>query len=220
MTQRPHYASEAPDKLSELATKVHDLMVQMLLVDRGDPGLEDDLAWASGVAEEIRARLERHGKSHHVRLGAEGDPEDARPYYVRGALVGPHHPMYLPAEFETEGEVTRGRVQFDLLWEGPPGCVHGGYVAYFFDCAMGHHNMIRAIPGMTGTLTIRYRRPTPLYTELNFEVRTTHESGRKILDEGVLRSGDDIVAEAEGLFVMPKDFAANVAKALRGQESG
>jgi len=208
---------EAPDKLSELAAKVHELMVQMLLVDEGDPGLEDDLQWATGVAEEVRRRLERHGKSHQVQLGREGDPEDGRPYYVRGALVGPHHPMYLPAEFESDGEVTRGRVNFDLLWEGPPGCVHGGYVAYFFDCAMGHHNMVRNIPGMTGTLTIRYRRPTPLYTDLDFEVHTEHASGRKILDRGVLRAGGETVAEAEGLFVVPRDFAANVAKALGGR---
>ena len=95
--------------------------------------------------------------------------------------------------------------------------MHGGYVAYFFDGAMGHHNMVRNIPGMTGTLTIRYRRPTPLYTDLDFEVRTEHASGRKIVDRGLLRAGNEILAEAEGLFVIPKDFAANVAKALRGK---
>jgi acyl-coenzyme A thioesterase PaaI-like protein len=95
--------------------------------------------------------------------------------------------------------------------------VHGGYVAHLFDQILGQHNLYSQIPAMTGTLSVRYRRPTPLYTDLDFEVHTEHASGRKILARGVLRSGDEIVAEAEGLFVMPRDFAANVAKALRGQ---
>ena len=54
-------------------------------------------------------------------------------------------------------------MNLDLVWEGPPGHVHGGYVAYLYDCVMGHHNIAVGVPGMTGTLRVRFRRPTPLY---------------------------------------------------------
>ncbi len=210
MSERPTFAREAPDKLTELATGVHAVMEAMLLTDGGDPGLDDDLDWAIARTREISARLARHTKGHELLLGVEGDAEGGRPYYVRGALVGAHHPMRLPIEIETRDDVTRGTVHFDLIWEGPPGCVHGGYIAYLYDCIMGHHNMVVGIQGMTGMLTVRYRRPTPLYTDLEFEVRTGRTSGRKIIDDGVVRAGGEVVSEAQGLFIVPRDFVENI----------
>ncbi len=212
MSERPTFAREAPDKLTELATGVHAVMEAMLLSDEGDPGLEDDLDWAIARTREISARLARHTKGHELLLGVEGDAEGGRPYYVRGALVGAHHPMRLPIEIETRDDVTRGTVHFDLIWEGPPGCVHGGYIAYLYDCIMGHHNQMVGVPGMTGTLEVRYRRPAPLYADLRFEVRTSRTSGRKILDEATLWLGDELVSEATGLFIVPKDFVSNLRR--------
>jgi hypothetical protein len=75
---------------------------------------------------------------------------------------------------------------------------------------MGHHNMVVGIRGMTGTLSVRYRRPTPLYTDLEFEVRTVRTSGRKIVDEGVVRANGEVVSEAQGLFIVPRDFVENI----------
>ena len=54
---------------------------------------------------------------------------------------------------------------------------------------------------MTGTLTIRYRRPTPLHTELRFEGVCERSEGRKIYTSGQLFAGETLCAEAEGLFI-------------------
>jgi acyl-CoA thioesterase FadM len=54
---------------------------------------------------------------------------------------------------------------------------------------------------MTGTLTIRYRKPTPLDTELRFEAAVQRVEGRKIFAEGRLYAGDVLTAEAEGIFI-------------------
>ncbi len=47
-------------------------------------------------------------------------------------------------------------------YEGPPTCVHGGVIAELFDELLGISNILAGPGAMTGTLTIRYRRPTPL----------------------------------------------------------
>jgi hypothetical protein len=60
-----------------------------------------------------------------------------------------------------DGGVTRGRVRFGVTFEGPPGCVHGGFVSHFFDQILGQHNLRAGIPAMTAQLAVRYRRATP-----------------------------------------------------------
>jgi acyl-CoA thioesterase FadM len=54
---------------------------------------------------------------------------------------------------------------------------------------------------MTGTLTIRYRRPTPLHTDLRFEGYLDRTEGRKKFTRGYLYAGEELTAEAEGIFI-------------------
>jgi acyl-coenzyme A thioesterase PaaI-like protein len=208
-TERLPYAQAAPDLLEQLAQSVHRLTARMLVVAVGEPGLDEDLQHAVREVDRLVERLERHARGTELALGDVASSQ-ARPYYVRGALVGPHHPMAPPLEIETRDGVTRGTATLDVVWEGPPGCVHGGYVAYLYDCIMGHHNVVTGLPGMTGTLQVRYRRPTPLYRELHFEARTVRQSGRKIVTEAWIKDGERSLSEASGLFILPKDFLANL----------
>ncbi len=48
---------------------------------------------------------------------------------------------------------------------------------------------------------MRYRKPTPLHTELLFEGRTDRKDGRRIIAKGTLDAGGEVTAEAEGIFV-------------------
>ena len=54
---------------------------------------------------------------------------------------------------------------------------------------------------MTGTLTIKYRRPTPLLKELVFDARVDRVEGRKIFTRGTVSCEGVMTAEAEGLFI-------------------
>lgn len=54
---------------------------------------------------------------------------------------------------------------------------------------------------MTGTLTIRYESPTPLYTELRYEGRLVGVERRKIFVEGTCYAGDRLTATAKGIFI-------------------
>ena len=97
--------------------------------------------------------------------------------------------------------MVHGTVRFGSAYEGPPGAVHGGYVACAFDELLGLTQSIGGAPGMTGTLTIKYRQPTPLHTDLRFEGHLDRTEGRKKYTHGYLYAGDMLTAEAEGLFI-------------------
>ena len=144
------------------------------------------------------------------RLGPE--PRTQRPYYLSGVITGAHHPLRPDLEIGHEAGVTRGSVTFGVTFEGPPGCVHGGFVAHFFDQILGQHNLWAGIPAMTASLTVRYRRGTPILRTLGFEV--THEIApgaasetRKVITRSALVADGTLFSEAEGFFVVPKSAA-------------
>ncbi len=68
-----------------------------------------------------------------------------------------------------EGDKAYGTVNCGYAYEGPPGHIHGGHVAAIFDQFLGMAQLVGKNPGMTGTLTMRYLRPTPLNTDLDLE---------------------------------------------------
>ena len=112
-----------------------------------------------------------------------------------------------------DGEL-RGTAFFDYQYEGPPTCVHGGVIAMVFDEMLGAANIMAGSPAMTGTLTIRYRKPTPLRTPLRLEARFMERVGRKVRTYGAIFHGDLLTAEAEGIFieVVPQRFLAIVTE--------
>jgi acyl-coenzyme A thioesterase PaaI-like protein len=97
--------------------------------------------------------------------------------------------------------------------------VHGGIIAGLFDEILGIANITAGVGAMTGTLTIVYRSPTPLFTELTFRGTTDRIEGRKVFTRGTLHVGDTLCAEAEGVFiqVMRERFESQGAADERGQ---
>ena len=57
----------------------------------------------------------------------------------------------------------------------------------------------------TGTLTVRMRRPTPLNRRLDYEAGVDRVEGRKIFVWGRCHDGDELLAEAEIVFISPRD---------------
>src|SRR3546814_2462142 len=116
-------------------------------------------------------------------------------------MLGRANPLAPPIELELLDDCIIGRATFSAAYEGPPGCVHGGFVAAAFDEVLGSAQSLSGAPGMTGRLVVHYRSPTPLHTELRFEGRLESVSGRKILTRGELYAGYRLCAEAEALFI-------------------
>ena len=192
-----------PQPLIELAESLRTLIETSARIAE----LPEDAARA--VTEErtrIDALAERLGAyaldDVTPRMGPE--PADQRPFFVSGVVMGAHHPIRPDLEIHHEAGVTRGTVRFGVTFEGPPGCVHGGYVAHFFDQILGQHNLYSQIPAMTGTLSVRYRSGTPILRELSFEVTHETQGERKVVTRGALADGDEVFSEAEGTFVVPR----------------
>ena len=74
-------------------------------------------------------------------------------------------------------------------------------MAAAFDEVLGYVQSLSGQPGMTGTLTVRYRKPTPLHTPLLFEAELVRVEGRKIFTRAELHAEGVLRAEAEGIFV-------------------
>lgn len=118
-------------------------------------------------------------------------------------LVGPLNPLAPPISISADGTRVTGEVVFGAAYEGPPGCVHGGFIAAAFDEVLGLAQGMSGRPGMTARLTIQYRSPSPLHQVLRFVGDIDHIDGRKIFTKGELRAvaDDRLCAEAEGLFI-------------------
>ena len=121
--------------------------------------------------------------------------------YDHSPLIGIANALAPPIEMELVDGAVVGRVRFGSAYEGPPGCVHGGYVAAAFDELLGLAQSLSGAPGMTGSLSVRYESPTPLHTELRLEGRLVGVERRKIFTEGEIYAGDTLTARAEGIFI-------------------
>ncbi len=103
-----------------------------------------------------------------------------------------------------------GRVWADFHlhagYEGPAGHTHGGVSALVLDQLLGDAARVGGAPGMTGTLTLRYRKPTPL-GDLHGEAKLERVEGRKAFVTGHISGPDGICVEAEGIFIAPREVA-------------
>ncbi len=125
-------------------------------------------------------------------------PDDPRRVYLNHATdIGAYNPCFPEYRFDhLDADKGTGHVFFPLVYEGPPGLVHGGFLGVFFDCVIQHHNCVTGLSGKTRSLTVTFRRPTPVLTELRFDiVRSQQKRGiastaRLLLDDEVLCSGE------------------------------
>lgn len=136
------------------------------------------------------------GVSESAMAGAEPDA-----FFDHSPIIGRANPLSPPVTLEMVDDVVQATVTFGSAYEGPPGCVHGGYVAAAFDEVLGAAQTVSGSPGMTGTLIVRYRSPTPLHTALRIEGELDRTEGRKVFTVGRMFAGDVLTAEAEAIFV-------------------
>ena len=157
------------------------------------------------AAERMEAFAETLGAYPYGRT-YEGYAEPANApkpeeFFDHSPLSGRANPIAPPMKLEVVDGVVHGSVRFGAAYEGPPGCVHGGFVAAAHDEILGMANSTNGVPGMTGTLTVVYRKPTPLRVDLRLEATLVRVDGRKQYCSSKLWAGDVLCNEAEGIFV-------------------
>jgi acyl-coenzyme A thioesterase PaaI-like protein len=119
-------------------------------------------------------------------------------------VTGPENAIAPPVFLEpTPDGGVRGEATLGLVYQGPPGYVHGGISALLLDHTLGVANHVAGESGMTAQLTIRYRRPTPLFEPLTITARQEQVAGRKIRTGGSIWARGEECVTADGLFISP-----------------
>lgn len=185
-------------EMARLADAVRDVLEH--LVQTSAP--LDTLGDAADLVEQVAEVLRTHrGASTYEGYAEAANAGQVFAFVDHSPMLGRANPLAPPIEVRLDGDLIHGSATFGSAYEGPPGCVHGGYIAAAFDEVLGTAQSLGGAPGMTGRLTVHYRSPTPLHEPLRFEAWLESVSGRKILTKGRLFHGDVLCAEAEGLFI-------------------
>jgi hypothetical protein len=160
--------------------------------------LEQEEAVLDQLIEDLRAA---------ERALSETLPGDARPrvgpkarsdqrvYLDHSRSIGAYNPCFPEYDIEVTGDRARGTVSFPVAYEGPPGVVHGGFLALFVDCAVQHHNCDLGLTGKTTSLNLSYERPSPIQKTLDFEIERSVDK-RRIISQAHLSLGGSILCRA------------------------
>jgi acyl-coenzyme A thioesterase PaaI-like protein len=189
------------DPRRRLAAAMRPIISMTVAAELDDATLSE----AADAMEAIARRLTDRSGPKRTR----NQPDLARAaqdFFPTSPIIGLANPVAPPVRVAVVDGVDgrpeiHGQANFGFPYEGPPTCVHGGVIAELLDEVLGAANIVADHPAMTGTLTIRYNRPTPLNTDLRVEARFVRQDGRKIFAWGGIYHGDVLTAEAEGLFI-------------------
>lgn len=208
----------------QLSQEVGDQVREIIERLVGNTAPDSDLAAVRDRLADVVSCLDRfdHGRSYEGYSEASmaasagiGDPPVGHSDY--SPVIGLANPLAPPLRMDLDpdtGDVI-GRVSFGSAYEGAPGTVHGGWVSAALDELMGAAQALTGNPGMTGTLTVIYRSPTPIREPLTFRAWVDRVEGRKIFAECELLAGDRLCAEGKGVFITV-DFA-KMAELLRAR---
>ena len=186
------FGEQPLDQTRELAMVLRDLMGTAV----GLEGESEDLAAAITELRALQERLAAAGPSDlRPRVGDDPSP-DRRVYLDHSRDIGEFNAVFPRYEITVADDRAEGTITFPLVYEGPPGVVHGGFLAVFFDCILQHLSCDMGRAGKTRNLNVRYRRPTPILTELQFSASCT-VSDEAIEFAAELRDGETVLCLAE-----------------------
>jgi acyl-coenzyme A thioesterase PaaI-like protein len=130
---------------------------------------------------------------------------DGRSIAEGNAVIGVRNPVAPPLKIHNGAD---GAVHADFVlgsaYEGPPGHVHGGVCALILDHILGATAHQPGKPAVTGTLTLRYLRGTPLGQPLRAQAHVERIEGNKTFAVGHIADAEGITVQADGVFIHPR----------------
>jgi uncharacterized protein (TIGR00369 family) len=196
--ERHALEAEQVSELAELAARVRELTEAVVFTDV-------DPAEVAAVRDEVAALAERLRAVRREQPPIGRFEDNAMHRQLASPVTGVLNPIAPPVEIEILPDGT-ARCEFTLtaVYEGPPGFVHGGVSALVLDQLLGAAALANGTPGMTATLEMRYRRPTPYGVPLTAEAKAVRVEGRKTFVRARITGPDGrTTVEADGMFVMP-----------------
>jgi len=149
---------------------------------------------------EPHVRTSRYDGTPGVQLGGDNSAIlESHP------MIGPSNPIAPPLVITRDEQRAYATGTYGHAYEGPPGRLHGGFIAAAFDQVVGAAAALSGHVFLTGMLTVRYRAATPLNVPLHFEAEIDRAESRRIHASGRLLVDGKVTADAEGVFITVDD---------------
>lgn len=160
---------------------------------RGADAPDHVIARAADLVEDVNRLLAPHDADEwHSPSGRRMDLPN------RGNI------MQVPVQLSiTEDGRVGGTARFRRFHLGRNGAVHGGALALLFDSLLGYaaFKLARSPRQRTAFLHVNYRKIALVEKELQVDAGIDRIEGRKIFVAGRLLDGDEVLCEAEALFL-------------------
>lgn len=164
-------------------------------------------AVAAATSKIDSAAAELSGALKPGPFGVHRNP-DGQTIAWGNAVVGLRNPIAPPLVIHHEPDgLVWSEFVLGAAYEGPPDTVHGGVCALVLDHVLGATAHQPDKPAFTGTLTLRYRRPTALGRPLRAQAHVERVEGVKTFAVGHLADEHGVTVEADGIFIHPRPAA-------------
>ncbi len=184
----------------ELANAVRELIDATVRTKIGADDVNDLTAQIRAASAKLLA--DAHPANVGLLLCADG-----RRRSPSNPVSGRRNAFAPPLKVKRDKDELRAWSTFNLgaAYEGPLGHIHGGVLAMLLDQILGMIPALVGLPGMTAYLNVTYRRPSPLFADLNIEAKVDRTEGWKTFATGRIFDAEGrTTAEAEALFIVPK----------------
>ncbi|KAF0970340.1 MULTISPECIES: PaaI family thioesterase [Gordonia] len=178
-----------------LTDTVRDLVDAVIRTEVGEDALADAQRRIAEIVADLRT--EQMDGPYGVRHTRENTG-----MAWGNAVIGVRNALAPPLDIEHVRDGVRSEFTLGAAYEGPPGQVHGGVCAMLLDHLLGNAASYSS-PCYTGTITVRYLRPTPLGA-LVAQAWVTEQNGRKRIARGTISDAEGVTCEAEGVFIVPR----------------
>jgi hypothetical protein len=190
----PRYGEQPLEQTIAVAAAMRRLASLVVSLEHPHPAVDEMIDRFSAWEDELASALPRNNSP---RIGPTATDTACRVYLEHASDIWSFNPCFPEYSIEfISDEISHGTVNFPVIYEGPPGLVHGGFLAVFFDCVIQHQSCLTGKSGKTRNLNVRFRRPTPILTNLRFDITRSHAgpqidaSARLTLDGEVLCIAD------------------------------
>lgn len=191
-----------------IAAAMQQLSERLIRVEAEDVDLEQWAGTLEKLVEQVGTPPRRNTREANRRLftgqASTVDVFDMMDYDPMGGLSNPIAPQLRRVSESAEG--VEGVIRLGEHYQGPPGRVHGGVIAWILDALLTRAMHAAQKIGVTGTLNIRYMASTPVAVELRCTAKLVRMEGRKMFIEGAIFNGEQQTVQAEGIFLQP-DFS-------------